>query len=86
MAEANNNQDLSTVYWDPKQEISINGAELAALFQAVDLQHVSTAQVPLSKLAEVYRLADTVKAAIIERMNQAGYLFDAPVENPEDQS
>lgn len=81
MAENTNSQELSTVYWDPKAEITLTGAELAGLFQVVDLQHVSTAQVPFSKLAEIYGLSSTIKNAIVERMNKQGLLFDAPVED-----
>jgi len=81
MADENKNSDMSTIYWDPKAEITINGAELAALFQAVDLQHVSISQVPISQLAEIYGLASSAKNVIIERMNTAGQLSNTPVES-----
>ena len=83
MAEEKNSQEMSTVYWDPKAEITLNGAELAALFQTVDLQHVSIHQLPISQLAEIYKIASEVKNAVVERMNQAGLLFDAPVQSTE---
>lgn len=81
MSENSNQQELSTVYWDPKAEITLTGAELAGLFQVVDLQHVSTAQIPFSKLAEIYSLGSAVKSTIIERMNTQGLLFSTPVED-----
>ena len=81
MSENSNQQEMSTVYWDPKAEITLTGAELAGLFQVVDLQHVATTQVPFSKLAEIYSLGSTVKNTIVERMNQQGLLFNAPIED-----
>lgn len=81
--EQPNSQEMSTVYWDPKSEITLTGAELAALFQTVDLQHVAVTQLPVSQLSEIYTLADTVKKAIVERMHKEGLLFDAPVEGTE---
>lgn len=72
------NQQVETVYWDPNAEITINGVELAALIQVLDLQHVNLSSVPFSALAEVLNAANQVKSAIIERMNNQGLLSNQP--------
>lgn len=73
-----NKQNQSTVYWSPDAEIVLKGAELAALFQVVDLQEVSLYQLPVSTLANIFGLGTQVKNTIVERMNQQGLLFTEP--------
>jgi hypothetical protein len=75
-----NKPNQSTVYWNPDVEVVLRGAELAALFQIVDLQEVNMAQIPLSTLASIFGLGTQVKNTIVERMNQQGLLFTEPSE------
>lgn len=73
-----NKSNQSTVYWNPDAEIVLKGAELAALFQIVDLQEVNLNQLPLSTLASIFGLGTQVKNTIVERMNEQGLLFSEP--------
>lgn len=74
-----NNQNQNTVYWDPNADVVIKGAELAALFQLVDLQEVNASQIPFKTLASIYALGERVKTEIVTRMNNDGLLFSEPI-------
>ena len=76
MSEQNKSQN--TVYWNPDAEIVVKGAELAALFQVIDLQEVNLMSLPISTLANIFGLAAQVKTSIVERMNTEGLLFSEP--------
>jgi hypothetical protein len=84
MSEQNKSQN--TVYWNPDADIVVKGAELAALFQVIDLQEVSLMSLPISTLSNIFGLAGQVKTTIVERMNTEGLLFSEPssVETVED--
>ena len=73
-----NKSNQSTVYWNPDAEVLLKGAELAALFQIIDLQEVNLSQLPLSTLASIFGLGTQVKNSIVERMNEQGLLFSEP--------
>lgn len=76
MSEQNKSQN--TVYWNPDTDIIVKGAELAALFQVIDLQEVNLMSLPISTLANIFGLAAQVKTSIVERMNTEGLLFSEP--------
>jgi hypothetical protein len=78
------NENLNTVYWDPKAEITLTGVELASLIQVLDLQHTALSNVPFSVLSEIISNANLVKSAIVERMNIQGLLQSSPVESTSD--
>lgn len=74
------NKSENTVYWNPDADVVIKGAELAALFQVIDLQEVNLMSLPISTLANIFGLAGQVKTTIVERMNAQGLLFSEPIE------
>jgi len=76
MSEQNKSQN--TVYWNPEADIVVKGAELAALFQVIDLQEVNLMSLPISTLSNIFGLAGQVKTSIVERMNNEGLLFSEP--------
>lgn len=76
MSEQNKSQN--TVYWNPDADIVVKGAELAALFQVIDLQEVNLMSLPISTLSNIFGLAAQVKTSIVERMNTEGLLFNEP--------
>jgi hypothetical protein len=70
----------STVYWNPDEQITITGTELAALLHLVDLQTVAINQVPLSTLMEMFTIATASKNDIIKRLADEGKLRTTPTE------
>jgi hypothetical protein len=74
------NEQESTVYWRPDEQITVTGTELAALLHLVDLQTVAINQVPLNTLMELFSTANAAKTDIMQRLSNEGKLSNAPLE------
>jgi hypothetical protein len=74
------NEQESTVYWRPDEQITVTGTELAALLHLVDLQTVAINQVPLNTLMELFSTANAAKTDIMQRLSNEGKLSTAPLE------
>jgi hypothetical protein len=72
-------EESKTVYWNPEEQITLKGTELAALLQLVDLQTVNLSQVPLQTLMEMFALATAAKNDIMTRLSAEGKLSAEPI-------
>jgi len=84
MSDQNIIGDNNTVYWSPKAEVTVNGAELAILFQVVDLQHIDFSSLSFSKVKEIFEIANQAKEVIVGRMNEQGLLSNSPIIESQD--